>query len=184
MAVLGLFIVQSVLFGTVFVFAEATGVQEPTAYVKGNSVLRGMKMNPERAQWMQELTDYVNGNDLEGREVILYGRIPALSYYLQMPSAFNPWPDLASYSLETMQADLEKTCQKVENEEMPRPVVIAEKVYGEYALRNKLGLILMGLDEDYMQTIMDDPKWRMITDYMRDYGYRKTFENDKFVIWE
>ena len=124
------------------------------------------------------------GNDLQDREVILYGRIPSLSFYLQMPAAFNPWPDLDSYSLETMQEDLEQICQKVENEEMVRPVVIAEKVYGEYALSNKLGLILMGLDDDYMQTIMDDPKWRMIMDYMKDYGYRKTFENEKIVIWE
>ncbi|MBR1931502.1 MAG: hypothetical protein IJ833_08550 [Lachnospiraceae bacterium] len=184
LAFLGLFMVQSVLFGSVFVFAEGTGVQNPTAKVTGNPVLQGVVMNSERARWMQEISDYVEENELQGREVVLYGKIPAMSFYLQMPAAFNPWPDLASYNLETMQDDMELLRKEIEKEEVERPIVIAENIYGQYTEGNKLALVRMGLDEDYIQVIMDDPKWRMITDFMRDFDYELTFQNDKFMVWQ
>ena len=184
LAFLGLFTVQSVLFGAEFVFAEGTGVQHPTTKVTGNPVLQGVLMPTQRAQWMQEITDYVWGNDLQGSEVILYGKIPSLSFYLQMPAAFNPWPDLASYDLEAMQADLEKLRAEIESEEVARPVIIADRVYGELQEGDRQALVRMGLDEEYIQLIMDDPKWRMITDFMNDFGYEMTFENEKFTMWE
>ena len=41
-------------------------------------------------------------------EVILYGWIPAMSYYLQLPFAITAWPDLASYHFDVIQEDIQK----------------------------------------------------------------------------
>lgn len=109
-----MFLVQSIIFGACFVFVEATGAQEVSASISNNEVLKGVKMSPERAEWMRSASDYVAENQLNNKTVILYGQIPALSYYLQMPSAFNPWSDLRSYSLKTMEQDMGELSEKME----------------------------------------------------------------------
>lgn len=160
-AMLLLFLIHGVGFGAMFVFAEATGVQDVSTEVSNNEVLAGVKMSPERAKYMTELTAYVEENHLQGREVILYGKIPSLSFYLQMPSAFNPWSDLPSYSVSVMEEEL----QKLDGE---RPVVIAEKNYGVYEA----------------EKILQDEKWQLISQFMKQNGYRLTFSNDKFYVWQ
>lgn len=109
-----MFLVQSIIFGACFVFVEATGAQDVSASISNNEVLEGVKMSPERAEWMRSASDYVAENQLNNKTVILYGQIPALSYYLQMPSAFNPWSDLRSYSLKTMEQDMGELSEKMD----------------------------------------------------------------------
>ncbi len=177
-----LFLVQSGIFGSRFVFAEATGVQDVSATVEHNEVLRGIKMNPQRAGWMQEITDYAKDNGLTGREVILYGNLPALSYYLQMPSAFNPWSDLVSYSYETFAADLRRTEESLG--ERDRPVILLEDRYALYREKGKGGLEAAGISQENIQEITEDAKWQLLMDFMEKYGYEQTFRNEKFGIWE
>lgn len=98
----GMLLFQSVGFSTGFVFVEAAGASNVSATVDNNTVLAGVKMSPERAEWMEGISEYVNTNGLTGKEVLLYGQIPALSYYLQMPPAFNSWSDLRSFRPEAM----------------------------------------------------------------------------------
>lgn len=101
------------LFGRSFVFAEGTGVQEINAQVTNNETLKGVWMSEERAGWMQEISEYVNTGGLAGKDVLLYGQIPALSYYLQMPAAFNPWPDLDSYQIAQLEEDMHKMQERM-----------------------------------------------------------------------
>lgn len=169
-AFLVMFLFQSTLFGTTFVFAEATGVQDTTATVDNNEILKGIQMNPERAEWLTTITAYVNENDLQGREVILYGGIPSLSYYLQMPSAFNPWSDLESYSVEQMEYKLTELAEEMAGKDAERPVIIAEKNYVDN---------VSGESNE-----MKDVKWQMVLDFIERYGYEQTFVNEKFVMWE
>lgn len=169
-AFLVMFLFQSTLFGTNFVFAEATGVQDTTATVDNNEILKGIQMSQERAEWLDAISAYVNENNLQGREVILYGGIPSLSYYLQMPSAFNPWSDLDSYSVEQMEVKLKELAAKIDEKSTERPVIIAEKNYVEN---------VSGESNE-----IKDVKWQMILDYMKQCGYEQTFVNEKFVVWE
>lgn len=162
-AFLAMFLFQSVMFGVKFVFAEGTGVQDISAKVTNNEVLKGIKMSPERAEWMSSVSAYVEEKDLQGREVILYGQIPSLSYYLQMPSAFNPWSDLLSYSVSQMELDMADLMDEIDKG-AERPVVIA--------------------DVTRMDKLEQDVKWQMIVDFMEKYDYEQTFSNEKFVIWE
>lgn len=181
---MALFLYQSLLFGVYFVFAEGTGISETSATVDNNPILKGIKMQPERAQWMQEITAYVEENDLQGREVLLYGELPALSYYLQMPSAFNPWSDLRSYNLQTMEQDMQELENRIANETSERPVIIVENRYVRYLEGGRSALELEGLYEQQIQKIVTDEKWELIVNFMENHEYEKTYFNEKFAVYE
>ena len=179
-----LFFIQVGLFGRSFVFAEGTGVQELSAQVTNNETLKGVWMSEERAGWMQEISEYVNTGELAGKDVLLYGQIPALSYYLQMPAAFNPWPDLDSYQIAQMEEDMLKMQERMDADATYRPVVLLEKKYAIYLEEGEAALKAMQPTEKEWEYIVDNPKLMLIGKFMEDYGYEKTFENEKFVIYE
>lgn len=176
-AFLTMFLFQSTAFGAKFVFAEATGVRDTTATVENNEILKGIQMSPERAEWMTDISAYVADNDLRGREVILYGDIPSLSYYLQMPSAFNPWSDLESYSVAQMELVLAQLAEEIREQDLKRPIVIVEKNYLES----------FGDGSEPAPSSKKEQqnrKWQMLLEFMEEFGYEQTFVNDKFVMWE
>ena len=150
-------------FGLKFAFAEATGVYDLTATVENNEILRNIKMSPEKAQLLTELSGYAEEHRLQGREVILYGWVPSLAYYLQMPPAFNSWSDLTSYSYETMAEAIAKTEEGIRERGEEKPIVIV----------------------DYLHTDQEqDKKWMLILDFMGRNGYEPTWQNDRFAIYE
>ena len=179
-----LFFVQVALFGRSFVFAEGTGVQDISAQVTNNETLKGVWMSEERAGWMQEISEYVNERGLAGKDVLIYGQIPALSYYLQMPAAFNPWPDLDSYQIGQLELDMQKMQERMDAEDAYRPVVLLEKKYAVYLEAGESALEALQPTEKERGLIVDNPKLLLIGKFMEDYGYEKTFENEKFVIYE
>ena len=167
-------------FGAGFVFAEATGVRDISATVENNEVLKGIRMSEEKAQWMTELSAYVNENALKGQELITFGMysswcIPSLSYYLQMPAAFNPWMELPSYSYSVME---EKLLGLDGN-----PVIILEKHNAVYEESGKEALLELGVDSDVAEKMDEDRKFRLLLDFMRERGYEQTFRNEKFAVY-
>ena len=179
-----LFFIQVGLFGRSFVFAEGTGVQDISAQVTNNETLKGVWMSKERAEWMQEISEYVNDRGLAGRDVLLYGQIPALSYYLQMPAAFNPWPDLDSYQIRQLELDMRAMQERMDEDATYRPVVLLEKKYAVYLEEGEAALKALQPTEKERGYIVDSPKLMLIGEFMDTYGYEKTFENEKFVIYE
>ena len=179
-----LFFVQVGLFGRNFAFAEGTGIQDIDAQVTNNETLKGVWMSEERAGWMQGISEYVNERGLAGRDVLIYGQIPALSYYLQMPAAFNPWPDLDSYQSGQLEQDMLKMQERMDADASYRPVVLLEKKYAVYLEAGENALEALQPTEKERSLIVDNPKLLLIGKFMEDYGYEKTFENEKFVIYE
>ena len=116
--------------------------------------------------------------------MLLYCQIPALSYYLQMPAAFNPWPDLDSYQIAQMEEDMLKMQERMDTDATYRPVVLLEKKYAVYLEKGEAALKAMQPTEKEWEYIVDNPKLMLIGKFMADYGYEKTFENEKFVIYE
>lgn len=167
-AFLAMFLFQSTMFGTKFVFVEATGVQNATVTVENNVILKGIQMSPQRAEWLSTISAYVEENDLQGKEVILYSGfrdgIPSLSYYLQMPSAFNPWPDLESYSIMQMELELSGLQAEIDEKGAECPVII--------------------VDRENLESLEQDAKWQLIVEFRDAYDYEQTFTNEKFVMWE
>ncbi len=174
---------QFTLFGAVFVFAEATGVQNADSYVENNDVLKGIRMSGEKARWMTELSGYVAEEGLAGREVILYGQIPGLSYYLGMPSAFNPWSDLDSYSVERMASDLQETEEEMGRSGAVRPVILIEREYMVYLTGGAEALEELGVGEKRMEQITGDQKWPLLVEFMERNGYEPDFSNGKFTVY-
>ena len=162
-AFLLVFLFQGIGFGTQFVFVETKGAKNTDTKIENSDILKGIYMSEERAEWLGTLTEYVTENKLTGREVILYGNVPSLSFYLDMPSAFNPWSDLASYSVSAMEAALTETESEIEAGAQC-PVVIFNK--------------------DVMGQESTDEKQALIVAYMDKYQYTVTFENDKFALYE
>lgn len=170
-------------FGAQFVFAEGTGIQDANVFVGNNAVLKNVKMNPEKAQWMTELSDYVNENELQGKEVILYGYIPALSYYLQMPPAFSAWPDLDSYHLEVMEEALAELEGMITEKGAEKPVIILEHNYALYKEESDGETSLFPLSEEKRQKLEGEAKWKLLMEFMDRMGYEQTFRNVKFGLY-
>lgn len=154
---------QSALFGDYFFFTEAQGAEEVEVMIDNNAVLEGIKMHEYKAQWLGMLSNYVAENDLEGREVLLYGNQPGLSFYLQMPPAFHAWPDIDSYTVEQMAMDMHKLQGQMDRGEIAPPVVILDALIVENT---------------------EDPKLDMIFDFIENNHYTYTFFNGRHMVYE
>lgn len=166
---LAFYLYQVLMFGTHFYYVEATGERNATAVVENNALLAGIKMNPEKAEQLTGLYDYVLEHDLEGRESIVMGQIPSVAYYLQMPPAFNPWIDLGSYSKSQLESDLQTLQSQIDKGEVETPVIIVSDAFVEYEPYG-----------DYK----DNPKWTSITEFMNQNGYEKTYIVDTYTLYE
>ena len=184
-AFLAMFLFQSILFGTGFVFAEATGVRDVTATVDNNEILRGVRMSPERAEWMTGISAYVKDHSLQEREVLLYGRIPAMSYYLGMAPAFNSWSDLDSYAYAVMEADMEKLAGEIENGDRERPVVLLNREYYLYMIGGEQRLQEEKVDQSRVDKILEtDAKNQLVKGFIEGFNYDLTYEDGKFALLE
>lgn len=170
------FAFQSIGFGTVFVFGEPGGVKKLDTKVENNAILRGVRTNSERAEQLSELSAYVTENGLGGSEVILYGNIPSLSFYLEMPSAFNPWSDLASYQTSVLKEALSSLSHP--------PVIILEAKYEKFLSEGEAGLLQAGYTEKEVSATAADGKFAAIAVYMDELGYTQQFCNEKFSLYE
>lgn len=163
------FLFQGLGFGVRFVFAEATGIKKIDTKVENNDILKGIYMSGEKAEWMEGLSAYVTEKGLAGREVILYGNIPAVSFYLGMPAAFNPWSDLTSFGVSSMEISMQEMLGGLLEKGEEYPVVILNRD------------LVLDMEEFWRS---EDVKLDMILQFMKDYGYSAVYSNDKFVLYE
>lgn len=157
------FLWQVGLFGQYFFYTEAAATSVVGYTVENNEVLKGIKMDYEKATWLTTISKYVNENNLKGREIVLYGHIPSMSYYLQMPPAFNSWPALDSYNITQLSKDIQELQAQMDSGEIEPPVVLIEG-YRKWNTKNG--------------------KWQLIEDFIKTNNYECTFYNGKFVLYE
>ena len=174
---------QSILFGWVYVFYEGNGGENLHTSIENNDILKGMLNDETRAEYISEISLYVSQADLKGREVILYGKIPAMSYYLEMPFAISAWPDLESYNYSVMESDLSRLQAEVDAQSRELPVILMEKTQGTYVVSGSAGLEALGTPENVAETLATDKKLQLLTDMIEKYGYTVAFENEKFVLF-
>lgn len=165
---------QSIRFGAVFVYEEATGGRELTVKVEGIPVLQGISTGSGKADNLMTLSQYLEANELTGRECLLYGQIPGISYYMDLPPAINIWSDLRSYSLETMEQDMQHLEERIRGGQ-EKPLIILEASYAQYILEG---------NPELFQEEMTEKKLQLIMEFMDKYHYEKTFSNSKFVVYE
>ncbi|MBR1478184.1 MAG: hypothetical protein IJ608_09530 [Lachnospiraceae bacterium] len=123
---------QSALFGVFFVFGEATGLKNMDSCTENVPALKNIRMSAERAERMDGLYKELESLRLLGKNSITFGNLPALSFYLQLPAAFNPWCDLRSYSYTAFEADMNELGGRLSEKGYEAPVIIIENRYTEY----------------------------------------------------
>lgn len=168
-------LLQSLLFGSTFVFVESGGGKNLHTKVENSDILKGMYTDEYHSENLEEITQYVTDNNLKGKEVILYGYIPSLSYYLEMPFAISSWPDLSSYNYSVMCEDMDEIGAKTRAGE-EAPVIILAAEYGSY---------LMGEDvAEEEEKIKNDKKFALVVKFAKDFEYELKFANEKFMLFE
>lgn len=174
--------VQGTLCGFFYVFTEAAGGENLHTSVENSAILKGILTSPDRARILEEISGYVQEQGLTGQDVILYGYIPAMSYYLEMPFAITAWPDLRSYHYSVMQEDLEKIAQEIEQQDRICPVLLLERAPGLYLTQDRECFLAAGYTEAKYEELAADEKLTLIGDFAERFGYRVTFENEKFIL--
>lgn len=159
-------ILQGMQYGVKHIREEAEGGRNLTAEVKDVPVLAGMKTNPEKAQALTELYQYLQDAGLQGRPCIIYGQNPGLAYYMEMPPVMNIWGDLLSYDYDVMKNDL----KKIEG----RPVILLSAECANY-VADGTGTFWVASAEE---------KMKLLASYIEENGYEMTFCNAKFAVFE
>jgi len=174
--------IQSLAFGWVYVFSESNGGENLHTKIENNGILKGMYTSPDRAEAISTISAFINENGLAGRELILYGQIPAMSYYLQMPSAISSWPDLRSYHYDVMEAELSVMETEIAAGERQLPAILLEADYGRYLEGDAVRLAEAGMEETVIARMESDRKFALLLEWADRYGYETVFRNDKFTL--
>ncbi len=170
-AVLLLNLVVFTLFGYGFTFAEARNAENPHFKMTAGKTLEGIRMSEEKAVQMLGLIHFIEANNLKDLDLITYGYIPSLSFYLQMPSAFNPWMDLPSYRYDVMKDRIKEV---INRKEEALPLIITDVSYARYADGEN--------DEEDFKEITDD-KWLLIMKLIEARDYEIVYRNEKFAVF-
>lgn len=164
-AILIAFLIQSIGLGVGYVFKDGEDGQSRNIKVLNNAVLQGMYTTALNAETLDELSVFMTEHETEyaGKELILYGDICGLSYYLdRAPAIFTSWPDLDTNSLERLQTDLDELSGEM-SEKGHRPLVIITPQMDACETDKKLSAIMAFMDEN---------------------DYRQVFANEVFVVYE
>lgn len=174
---------QCFLFGAVFTFRDGMNGEKRDTKIEKNVILKGMVTNQELASAVEGLTDYVNQEDLSGRSLILYGHIPATAYILDMPPAISTtWPDLRSYNYDIMVSDMERL--KKVREEKERPLIILSAGVDGFLRGDTQAMEAAKLTQAEAEGYKSDKKLVLITSYMKEMGYERTFGNARFAVYQ
>lgn len=162
-------------FGGAFSYEEADGARDMGYTVTEIPVLQGMKTGEEKARELEGLYAYLKENGLLGRECILYGNIPGISYYMGLPPALNIWGDLRSYTPAVMRSDLEGLRGELDGG-VREPIAILDRKWADYMEHP-------GEEEiTWDHTALE--KLELIRQFLAQYGYERTFRNEKYVLYE
>ncbi len=181
-AVIALCIVKFVSFGYGFSFAEAKNARDAKYVITETPVFNGIRMSYDKAVNMFGLVKFLESRGLnKDRKLITYGYIPSLSFYLEMPSAFNPWMDLASYKYSVMEEhigeyiDIARTKYAGTGNAGARlPLIITTPALAKYA---------DGINDEEDVKEVTDRKWMLMMDLIEAGHYVIVYENDMFTVF-
>lgn len=168
---IGLALVQSFLFGLNYVYRDGDNGEQRNYQITNNDVLQGMYTNEKNAIELQGLNDYLRENKLTGKEVIIFGEIPAVAFYFSLePAISSTWPDLPSFSSE-------KFCDEIDaiEQEEKMPIVIVSKL-------DSINIQAYST-VDEVQTEWEK-KIKRLQLFLYNNNYEQSYANDKYVVYE
>ena len=170
---IGLLFVQSTAFHMIFSFRD--GIYGEVRDTKLTVPVKAADIytNRDNAAWLEELTEYTERADLMGRELISYGQVPGLGYFLDMPPALSTfWPDLPSYLMSEYERDMAQLTTP--------PVIIIASPVAAYLNEDADGMNWFGTNREELDA---DEKLQILAGYMREHSYRETFGNGRYVVY-
>lgn len=164
---LAAFTFQSVLFGKCFVFRDGTDQIPRDTEVYNAEVVKGMKTNFVRAGHMQGMFDFWKEESLAGTQLLLYGDVSGLGFYLESPIAISTaWPSLPSFSEEKFSTEMKELEGRIEQKGASAPVVI------------------LGTNE--INGVLEEPtdkKQEILNKFLADFDYSLSYSNEEFSIY-
>lgn len=166
-------LIQSVGFHLRFSFQDGRNGEARDTLLTVPDKVTGIYTNQDNAACLEELAEYAQQEQLTGREVILYGEVPGLGYFLDMPSALSTfWPDLDSYRMVEYERDMEQL-------RIP-PVVIVSSSIAAYLNEDADGMNWFGVEKEKLD---QDEKLQILGEYMNAHSYREAFSNARYVVY-
>ena len=161
---MALLIVQGTLFHMTFSFRDGMTPDETAACPMDTKTeipkLSGMKTTAYNAEQLNNLYRFITEKELQGKETILFGDIPGLSYIMDLPPAiFSTWPDLDS----VLTDDFDEALMDLKSE--PLIIIKGDGTNYRYSER-KYNLLLFYMQSHLYQNIYDDGTYRiyLVTD--------------------
>ncbi len=156
--------VQSLLFGAVFVFHDEADSKNPRVALKleSSSIADGLKTTAAKKEAIEALDGFMSENSLTSKSIITFGDVPALSYIFDMPPAVSTtWADLDSNSLSELTASLER-------------------------IKEDYPVIIIGADAEE-QKRQNLEIWRQklntIENFISENKYAQIYSNDEFIVY-
>lgn len=173
-------LMQSIGSHANFVFQDGIYGEVRDMRVKKPEKAAGIYTNQENGALLEELSDFIKEEGLTGRKMITYGELPGLFYLLDMPPALSTgWADLKSYRMAEYTRDLAALeTESAAGGEMP--VIIVHSAVAAYWSDDGEAINWFGVD---MEKMAMDEKQRILSDWIRDYGYTEAFGNARYVVY-
>lgn len=170
------FFIQTVGIGCFYVFRDGEMGEERIYKVTENHVLKGMYTSELNSEILEEISIFMTENSAQyaGKELILYGNIPGISYYLDKPPAIDTaWADLNTYPVSRLKQELEEISH--------RPLVILTPQIASYLSGDEAHMQWWGVDKESYDR---DEKLKAIWNFMQKGAYEQVFANEAFVIYQ
>lgn len=183
LAMVIMFFIQSVGLGFFYVFKDGETGEKRSIKILNNAVLKGMYTTPLNAETLDELSIFMTENEAKyaEKELLLYGNIPGLSYYLdKAPAIFTSWPDLDSNSLERVIQGISQVSGEI-SEKGQRPLVIITPALNAYYRQDSMAMEYLSVDAN---SLSEDKKLSCIMTFMDENEYTQVYENEAFVVYE
>ncbi len=158
MCLIALLMLQGMLFHFKYSFVDGTDGTPRDAKVTNVAKAAGMYTTGYNAEKISELYDFPEKEGRLDSEVILFGKIPGVSYLFDMqPAISTTWADLDSNTIESFEKEL-KALEMSEN-----PLVIVH--------------------EDFAGEVLADKKYQILLDYINVKDYNIIFESDFYTVY-
>ncbi len=157
---------QSLLFGIGFVFHDVlpAGEQRYALHLQSSGSANGIWTTKDKKEQLEALDNFLIENELNTKQLILFGDIPALSYLFDMePAIFTTWIDLDSNQIEQLRIDLDRIAQTQDF-----PVII----FG----RKAIDTIDKANTARYEKLVT-------IQQFMRQEGYFEAYVSEEYIVY-
>ncbi len=177
------FFVQALGIGAGYVFLDGETGEKRTYKVEANPVLRGMYTSEMNAETLEEISYFMleHREEYQDKELILYGNIPGLAYYLdKAPAIDTTWADLNTYTISRFREEL----TGVSLSKMPkesRPLVILTPPLSAWLSEDPEVMEWWGIDREEWE---QDEKLLILREFMKEQAYGQVFANEAFVVYD